>query len=94
MEKLDSRDSENPLSLCTEQGGPHSGREAPGHPKPEWRLKTRVHFKHIYIDRFVGQCILGIRALEEIDFGLDTNQFHELKRIARIVNFIVSELKT
>ena len=38
MEKLDSRDSENPLSLCTEQGGPHFGGDAPGHPKPEWRL--------------------------------------------------------
>jgi len=54
MEKLDSRACANPLSLCTEQGGPHFGRDASerlrrsrlmpyghltlGHPKPEWRL--------------------------------------------------------
>jgi hypothetical protein len=56
MEILDSRalrSSANPLSLCTEEGGPRSGWDAlrapealkvdarrasdPGHPKPEWR---------------------------------------------------------
>ena len=59
MEKLDSRDSENPLSLCTEHGGPHSGRDATGsdarrastlnasgvlrHPTPEWRLTSKSY---------------------------------------------------
>ena len=63
MEKLDSRDSANPLSLCTEQGGPHFGRDAPGsdarrastlnasgvlrHPKPEWRVSENRSSKNV-----------------------------------------------
>jgi hypothetical protein len=47
MEKLDSRDSANPLSLCTGQGGPHSGSDALGHPKPEWRLSENRSSKNV-----------------------------------------------
>ena len=49
MERLGSRVCANPLSLCTEQGGPHSGEGARGHPKPEWRLIRYYYQKKILI---------------------------------------------
>ena len=64
MEKLDSRACANQVSLCCESGGPHFGRDALGHPNPEWRLnKILCEEPYIYEMKSVteGEDFISVR---------------------------------